>query len=72
MACVSGGTETVDVGEDVVVVGVDVACVVVVVVAMLFVLVPVYWLECSVSCWLRDCRRASSRSWSMCTSSPVG
>ena len=43
-----------DVGEDVIVVGVDVACVVV---AMLFVLVPVYWLECSVSCWLPDCRR---------------
>ena len=56
MACVSGGTETVTVGEDVVVVSVDVACVVVV--AKLFVLVPVYWLECSVSCWLPDCRRA--------------
>ena len=61
MACVSGETETVAVGEDVVVVvvivSVDVACVVDVV-AKLFVLVPVYWLECSVSCWLPDCRRA--------------
>ena len=59
MACVSGGTETVAVGEDVVVVvvSVDVACVVVVV-AKLFALVSVYWLECSVSCWLPDCRRA--------------
>ena len=70
MACVSGETETVAVGEDVVVVvvSVDVACVV----AKLFVLVPVYWLECSVSCWLPDCRRAYSKSWSMRTSSFVG
>ena len=70
MAFVTGGTETVDIGEDVVVVGADVACVVVV--AMLFALFPVYWSECSVSCWLPDCRRAQPRSWSMGTSSSVG